>query len=197
MRFAYADPPYFGCGKMYAEHHPNALDWDRRETHFALIDRLKAEYPDGWALSCHEPSWHWLREYAGEGCRSGVWVKPFAAFKPNVNPAYAFEPVIWAGGRKRTRQQDTVRDWVAENITMKRGLTGAKPREFCRWIFALLNAQAGDTMDDLFPGTHTLGAAWAEWVGGLSPLPMLPLEATIGDYVVDYDLPTPEEIANG
>ncbi len=32
MRFAYADPPYLGCGKLYAEHHPHALDWDDPQT---------------------------------------------------------------------------------------------------------------------------------------------------------------------
>jgi len=57
MKFAYADPPYLGCGKLYAAHHPDALDWDDPETHFDLIGRLFDEYPDGWALSCHEPSW--------------------------------------------------------------------------------------------------------------------------------------------
>ena len=24
MRFAYADPPYLGCGRLYAAHHPEA-----------------------------------------------------------------------------------------------------------------------------------------------------------------------------
>lgn len=32
MRLGYADPPYYGCGKLYAEHHPNALDWDDHVT---------------------------------------------------------------------------------------------------------------------------------------------------------------------
>lgn len=177
MKFAYADPPYLGCGKLYAAHHPDALDWDDPETHFNLIDRLFDEYPDGWALSCHEPSLHTLRSYASRDCRTGVWVKPFAVFRPNVNPTYAWEPVIFRGGRRYTRQDATVRDWVAENITLKRGLTGAKPREFCRWVFALLNAQKGDTLDDLFPGTGAVGAAWAEWAGERSPLAELPLEA--------------------
>lgn len=163
MKFAYADPPYLGCGKLYAEHHPNALDWDDPETHFDLIDRLRAEYPDGWALSCHEPSWHTLRNYAGAGCRSGVWVKPFAAFKPNVNPGYTFEPVIFSGGRKRTREQDTLRDWVSANITLRRGLTGAKPRDFCLWVIEFLNAQAGDQFDDLFPGTGAFISAWRDF----------------------------------
>ena len=163
MKFAFADPPYLGCGKLYAKHHPDALVWDKVETHYALIDRLFDEYPDGWVLSCHEPSYHILRTYiesTGRQCRGGPWVKPFAIFKPNVNPSYSWEPVIWTGGRKFTRADATVKNFVSANITLKRGLTGAKPRDFCRWVISLLNAQPGDQFDDLFPGTGAFTAAW-------------------------------------
>jgi len=175
MTFAYADPPYLGCGKLYPEH-PAARDWDDPHTHYRLIDRLFDEYPDGWVLSCHEPSLHILRAYAGRDCRTGIWVKPFAVFKPNVNPAYAWEPVIFRGGRKFERYDDKVRDWVAANIRMQSGTIGSKPRDFCRWVFSLLNARQGDTLDDLFPGSSAVAAAWAEWTGDQSPLPLLPLE---------------------
>jgi hypothetical protein len=30
---------------------------------------------------------------------------------------------------------------------------GAKPAAFCRWVFGLLGAAPGDTLDDLFPGS--------------------------------------------
>jgi hypothetical protein len=175
MKFAYADPPYLGCGKLYAAHHPDALDWDRPERHRMLIGQLEGDYPDGWALSCSSPSLPTLLGFCPEGVRVGAWVKPFAVFKPNVNPAYAWEPVIWRGGRRGDRDRDTVRDWVAESITLKRGLTGAKPREFCRWVFSLLGAERGDTLDDIFPGTGAVSAAWAEWIGARTPLPELPL----------------------
>lgn len=42
---------------------------------------------------------------------------------------------------------------------------GRKPREFCRWVFTLLGAQSGDTLDDLFPGSGAVGAAWEEFSG--------------------------------
>lgn len=165
MRFAYADPPYLGCGRLYAEHHPDALDWDDPEIHRRLILRLREEYPDGWVLSASSPSLQTILQFCPADVRIGAWVKPFASFKPNVNPAYAWEPVIFRGGRKHVRQDDTVRDWIAESITLQRGLTGAKPRGFGRWIFALLNAQRGDTFDDLFPGSGAVTAAWQEWSG--------------------------------
>jgi len=177
MKFAYADPPYLGCGSLYE--HPDTLSWDDPETHRQLIAKLCDEYPDGWALSLSAPSLCTILLMTPENCRVGAWVKPFASFKPNVNPAYAWEPVIFRGGRKPDRAQPTVRDWVAESITLQRGLTGAKPRGFCRWVFAFLNAEPGDTLDDLFPGSNAVGAAWAEWVGDRSPLAELPLEAAI------------------
>jgi hypothetical protein len=155
------------------------LDWDDPEHHRRLILRLREEYPDGWALSLSSPSLQTILQFCPADVRVGSWVKPFAIFKPNVNPAYAWEPVIWRGGRMGDRGRATVRDWVAESITLKRGLTGAKPREFCRWIFSLLGAESGDTLDDLFPGTDAMGAAWAEWVGEKSPLPQLPLLASV------------------
>lgn len=162
MRFAYADPPYLGCGRLYADHHPNARDWDDPETHRALIARLCDEYPDGWAMSLSEPSLRVLLPMCPDDARTGSWVKPFAVFKPNVNPAYAWEPVIFRGGRKFTREENTVRNWHSENITLKKGLTGAKPPGFCRWIIGLLNAGPGDEFDDLFPGTGIFGEVWRD-----------------------------------
>lgn len=143
MKFAYADPPYLGCGALYVKHHPDALDWNDPEMHRALIERLCDGYPDGWAMSATSVSLRTLLPMTPGDCRVGAWVKPFAAFKPNVRVAYAWEPLIFRGGRKGTRQQATVRDWVAENITLRRGLTGAKPRAFCRWVFDLLNGNRG------------------------------------------------------
>ena len=161
-RFAYADPPYLGCGKLYAAHHPDALIWDDPETHRQLIERLVSEYPDGWVLSMHCPSIVVLAPMLPKGFRWGAWVKPFAVFKPNVNPAYAWEPVAFMGGRKRDRERPTARDWHSENITLRKGLPGAKPPKFADWIADLLGADfaAGDTIDDLFPGTHGMGLRW-------------------------------------
>ncbi len=162
MRFAYADPPYLGCGKRYVAHHPDALAWDRPETHGALVERLCSEYPDGWAMSLSTPSLRTILPMCPDDARVAAWVKPFAIFKPNVNPAYTWEPVIFRGGRKFTRADTTVRDWVSANITLRRGLVGAKPRLFCSWLFDLLNIQDHDTFDDLFPGTGAVGAVWYE-----------------------------------
>ena len=162
MKFAYADPPYLGCGALYSTQHVDAIECDKPEWHAALIGRLIVDYPDGWALSCSTPSLQRILSFCPDDVRIGAWVKPFASFKPNVNPAYAWEPLIWRGGRKMGRQHDTTRDWVAESITLKRGLTGAKPRKFCLWVFDLLGVTPGDIVDDLFPGSGAVGHAIAE-----------------------------------
>jgi hypothetical protein len=170
MKFAFADPPYLGCGqKHYGQHHADAADFDQVESHAALVDRLVSEYPDGWALCLHTPSLKTMLNLCPNDVRIGAWVKPFGAFKVNVNPAYVWEPVIWRGGRKRSREQDTTRDWLAESITMKRGLTGAKPRAFCMWVFDILNVEPGDQVDDLFPGSGAVQAAINERLSAAIP----------------------------
>ena len=131
MRFAYADPPYIGqARKHYASEEVD---------HRVLIERLVEEFPDGWALSLSSPTLLQVLSMCPSDVRVGAWVKPFASFKPNVNPAYAWEPVIFRGGRKRDRTQPTVRDWVSANIMLKKGLSGAKSPAFCRWLFGLLD----------------------------------------------------------
>jgi hypothetical protein len=159
MRFAYADPPYLGCGaKLYQ--HP---EWDSLETHRDLIGMLVRDYPDGWAMSLSSTTLRDILPLCPVDVRVGAWVKPFASFKPNVNPAYAWEPVIWRGGRtKRSRKVDTIRDYHAENIAMMRGVPGAKPPGFAMWVTQLLGADVrqGDTITDLFHGSGAMLGVW-------------------------------------
>ncbi len=157
MKFAFADPPYLGCGALYAAHHPEARVWDDPATHQSLIDRLCAEYPEGWVMCLSSPSLRTILPMCPDDCRVGSWVKPFAVFKANVTTAYAWEPVIWRGGRKRPREEETVRDWVSSVITLKKGLPGAKPEAFCEWVLDLLYVdEREDVIDDLFPGTGVM-----------------------------------------
>ena len=165
MRFAYADPPYYGFAvKFYGDMHPEAAVYDTIEGHAVLVDRLCDEYPDGWAMSLHTPSLKHILPLCPDDVRVMAWVKPFASFKPGVGVAYAWEPVIVRGGRKRTREQQTVRDWCAVNITLRRGFTGAKPVAFVHWLLSVLNVQPGDTIDDVFPGSGAVTNALDGWL---------------------------------
>jgi hypothetical protein len=127
VRLAYADPPYIGCAHLYRDHPDYAGEVD----HEALIARLVAEFPDGWALSCTSNSLRYLLPLCPEDVRVGAWVKPFHAYKRGVRPAYAWEPVIYRGGRNKNHpppakggEATTPKDWVAANITLQKGLTG-------------------------------------------------------------------------
>lgn len=164
MIFAYADPPYLGCGaKLYGKHHPEAAVWDEPQTHRDLITRLCDEYPDGWAVSLHVPSLALYMDACPDDIRVGAWVKTWHQIRPTTTQ-HAWEPVIWRGGRKDNKRAPMVRDWLSANATRMRGLPGAKPDEFNRWIADLLNYREGDTLDDLFPGTGGMGLTLAQGV---------------------------------
>lgn len=159
MRFAYADPPYLGCAKkLYGD-----PTYDRIEAHQQLIERLCDEFPDGWAMSLSSPSLRSILPLCPEDVRVASWVKTFCAFKVGVNPAYAWEPVIFRGGRKkRSRKEDTIRDFHSEPITLRRGMPGAKPPGFALWIVQLLGADVRrrDTITDLFHGSGAMLGVW-------------------------------------
>jgi hypothetical protein len=160
VRIAFADPPYPGEARKHYLHHP---DYAGEVDHAALIARLVDEYPDGWALSTKSTSLRDLLPLCPPDVRVVAWVKPFCSFKPGVPVAYAWEPVIWRGGRKRRRDQPTVRDWVSAVITLRRGTHGAKPEAFCQWLFALLGLEQGDHLEDIYPGSGAVGAAWLRY----------------------------------
>lgn len=164
MRFAYADPPYIGQAKRHYSHDPLCAEVDHAE----LVARLLREFPDGWALSASSPSMAQLYPLMPKGTRVGIWCKSFCAFKRNVRPAYAWEPVFFYGGRnpmnghratipERNGKQTTPKDFIVEPITLKKGLVGAKPEKVCQWILDLLNFREGDELVDLYPGTGVMG----------------------------------------
>jgi hypothetical protein len=161
MKVAYADPPYVGQAKKHYAHDRRVLASGEVD-HKQLIERLCRDY-DAWALSCSSPSLKEILSYCPDDVRVLAWVKPFCAFKVNVGVAYAWEPVIVWRGRRRTREQPTVRDWLSESIALEKGLVGAKPARFCYWLFDVLNLQPDDEFHDLFPGTGGVMRAWKEW----------------------------------
>jgi hypothetical protein len=159
VRFGYADPPYPGCSGYYKDHPDFAGEVD----HAALIARLETEF-DGWVLHTHVPGLRVVLPLLPATARVMAWVKPFAAFKRNIPVAYAWEPVIVKAIRKPVVSGRLVmRDWFSCSITLKRGLTGAKPEKLCHWAFEVAGAQPDDTLCDLFPGTGAVSRAWFSW----------------------------------
>jgi hypothetical protein len=161
MRIGYADPPYPGQALRHYGNHP---DYAGEVDHRALLEQLSTY--DGWLLHTSSVALPEVLGYAvGLDFRIMAWVKPFAAFKPNVAVAYAWEPVLVHECRKPSvaAASGVLRDWCAVNITMRRGLTGAKPERVCWWLFDVLGAEPGDDLDDLYPGTGAVERAWESW----------------------------------
>jgi len=162
VKVAYADPPYVGQAKKH---------YNEDEVNHELL-MLQLEEYDGWALSCSSPSLRYLLPFASPETRVMAWVKPFAIYKPNVNPAYAWEPVLVKPARKWGRDRETTRDWVSTNITLQRGLVGVKPDAFSYWLFEVLGMVPEDEFIDLFPGTRAVAKAWDTWKASPKLMPM-------------------------
>lgn len=164
MKIGYADPPYIGCAHLYSDQPSFAGEVD----HVALVDRLQSEF-DGWILhaSATPRSIAILAPLVEKtGARWMTWTKGFAAFKRNVPVAYAWEPVIVKPARKPVVSKRLVmRDWIECSITLRRGLTGAKPEAVCHWAFEMVAARPDDELADLFPGTGAVTEAWRTWRG--------------------------------
>jgi hypothetical protein len=164
VRIAYADPPYPGCAHLYKDHPDYAGEVDHAELATALL------MYDGWVLHTSSPALYevetHLRNAGHEGYRVMPWVKPFAAFRRNVPVAYAWEPVFVKPARKPVVKKEmgfTYRDWLAESITLKRGLTGAKPEKVVHWLLECVGSEPEDSIHDMYPGTGAVTRAWDTW----------------------------------
>jgi len=164
MKFAYADPPYYGCGRLYDHLHDRSRVWDDKQTHLDLLTRLTQDFPDGWVLSCNPRDLSWLLPAAPENARVCAWVKNYHQIRPNVSVQYAWEPVILNGGRKIKNRNPMIRDWMSTPATKQTGTPGAKPQNFNRWVLDLLGWQDGDELVDLFPGSGGMGHEVAQGV---------------------------------
>jgi hypothetical protein len=168
MRLAYADPPYVGQARKYYIDDPKCQEVDQK----ALVEQLMTY--DGWALSLSSPSLREIIGYCPPKVRVGAWVKPFTPFRVGVDPGYAWEPVLFMPARKGSlKGRPTSKDWVSASPvrsgsrTQQGGVTGRKPPEFCVWLFNIMRAEQGDSLDDLFPGSGAVSDAWYEFANGL------------------------------
>lgn len=171
MRVAYADPPYPG---QAARHYSNHPDYSGEVDHWNLLEHIESNY-DGWLLHTSSTALtdvlHMAHERGISSFRVMAWIKPFAAFKRNVSVAYAWEPVLVKACRKPVVSgREVMRDWIAESITLQRGLVGAKPKRVCQWAFEVLGMEPDDELVDLFPGTGAVTRAWEAWRNQLSLL---------------------------
>jgi hypothetical protein len=155
LRLAYADPPYPGKSYLYRGHPDYAGEVD----HAALLEQLAAY--DGWALSTSAEALPVVLALCPPGVRVAAWHRGERATKSRY-PLHAWEPVLYRGGRQvpGERRADSIVCGPGPLTTLPGRVIGAKPAVVCRWIFGLLGALPGDSLDDLFPGSGAVGRAW-------------------------------------
>lgn len=177
MKFAYADPPYLGRGEYYRAHHPDAMAWNKPSKHRELIERLQAEYQDGWVMSLSERNLRVILPMCPREARVAAWITDRPRYAGKAVPVRRhFEPVIFLGGRPYSDTGNRTADFVItkqeplpagqpryamvkEDIRAGKIFVGRKPAAFCHWVLDLLGAVSSDTIDDLFPGTGAFSAA--------------------------------------
>ncbi len=162
LNIGYADPPYPGQAHLY-KNHP---DYGGEVDHGEMTETLVNSY-DGFILHTSSPALYQILSLCtdqglqpGSDYRILSWVKPFCSWKPGARVQYAWEPVIV---RKVRPPRHSIRDWLDESMSMKRGVTGAKPRAVCWWLFEAVGATPDDILDDMFPGSGAVTQAWNEW----------------------------------
>lgn len=155
-RVAYADPPYPGFAWMYADQDSYGGEVD----HAALVAKLEAEY-DGFALSTSAKTLAQVLSLFTVPVHVCAWVKPIGVSSETFGIHNTWEPLIVKPARELRPGK---RDWLAAQPARRGGSTliGRKPEAFATWMFALIGALPGDTLDDLFPGSGMIGKAWAE-----------------------------------
>lgn len=158
MIVGYADPPYPGRSKRLYGEHP---DYQGEVDHAALIDVLVADF-DAFALHTSSSSLRELLPLCPDSTRVLAWIKPWASWKPHRSPAFAWEPVLIAGHRRRD-DVDKVRDFYECHPTIGIDFRGAKPRPVIEWVFAALGLEIDDELHDLFPGTGAVARAWHDY----------------------------------
>ncbi len=194
MRLAYADPPYPGMAHLYRDH----PDYDGEVDHAELVAKLEAY--DGWALSTAASTLQTVLSVCPNGVRIGAWHITNTSYPTFAKWWWSWEAVIFKPARTpeiATRDvliAHTERGFLSGNVRLK----GQKPPAFSRWVFGLLGARQGDTLDDLFPGSGGVSAAWESWRSQLTISPSEEASHTHGPFAGPYsDCPacTQEAIA--
>lgn len=162
LRFVYYDPPYPGTARKYYGDQPT---YAGEVDHAALIacaeGRRHAGEIAGWALSTSENALRDVLSLCPQGTRVCPWVKPIGVSPATYGPHNTWEPLLVVGGRKR--QGVRVRDWLRAMPARGGGtLPGRKPLAFCSFLFDQLGMIPGDELEDAFPGTGVVLAAWQE-----------------------------------
>jgi hypothetical protein len=164
-RFGFADPPYPGLSrKYYGKEVTFAGEVDHRE----LIERMLAEFPDGWALCTSAKALRAVWLQCPPETRLSIFNRGSRACV-SYHARSAYEAVLIYGGRERKMEPSEVLDdvltWGGRQHSHPDALVGMKPAPFCEWVFRQLGAQRGDELVDIFPGSGAVSRAWRIYSG--------------------------------
>lgn len=157
-RLVYADPPFPGKARRCYQHEPT---YAGEVDHTALIAQLLTY--DGWALSTSKAAFITVVHLIPVGIEFSwaPWVKVHKP-SPGRGPSNVHEYVIYSSARRMLgRVPDALVAQVARGGDSN--LIGRKPIKFVNWMFQLLGALPGDTLDDLFPGSGVVGRCWQQF----------------------------------
>lgn len=176
MRFALADPPYFGRGERWygagrghggghgrADFHADAGRWDEPEAHRKLVAYLDAEF-DGWAVALSPDSLSLYLAAAPADVRVAVWVKG-NAIPSGSRVRSMWEPVVVRvpAARRSYAAGVAVDDVLVAGIEHG-GFAGRKPRAWTHWALSMLGYDpAVDEVVDMFPGSGAVSQAIADF----------------------------------
>lgn len=181
LRLAIADPPYMGLAKRYYGDQPT---YAGEVDHAALLSRL-ATY-DGWALACSSRSVPTILALAvaqGLSVRLAIWHRRRAPH-PTARLVTAYEGVVFvparsvAGGSTERITDVLIGVDAPRRPTLPGSVIGMKPPRWSAWVFQLLGATAGDTLDDLYPGSGMVSRAWASWTAAVDASPDVARDAS-------------------
>ena len=168
-RLAYADPPYPGQARSR---------YGGTEVNHRILIGTLMDQADRWALSTSSTALVDLLPMVPRPHRIAVWAKTYSATGYCV-PRFSWEPVILYGCFQPTvgtlwYQRGAPMDWLicppahigmASRSEQKFVPGGAKPPDFCEWLFgALFAATPEDTFWDVFPGSGAVTRAWHRYI---------------------------------
>jgi hypothetical protein len=163
-RMAYADPPYPGQSKRLYGDHP---DYAGEVDHAELIADLLARFPDGWALSTSARALPAVLRLCPDRALVCCWLKRATSPPMGDNRMYSWEPVILCDTPNPTQPTRLHCEANAAQYTFRPKVdgyvVGAKPEGFCFWLFDAMGLRSNDQLDDLFPGSGAVSAAWDAW----------------------------------
>lgn len=157
-RIGIFDPPYVGKAWLYEDHPDYAGEVD----HAQLIDELRSF--DGWALFADGAEQGVVaRLFPSDlSFRTAIWVRGARGVRSRF-PQKSFETIFYWPARivpEDRRAQDSLVHFHHPRHTDPDFVIGAKPAAVCEWVFNLLSARVGDTLEDRFPGSGSFSRAW-------------------------------------